>query len=143
MSVLVDTGVIVAYLHRRDTMHDVAEDLLPPLLDGARGPPSVTDDIVDEVVTFFVAKGATRAQLDRTIAFMLGDGEAPGAFVLHRVGPDHFAEALHLVRRYREHGVSFTDCTSLAVMASAGIPVIASFDKGFDGLVERLGGDAD
>ncbi len=140
MSVLVDTAVIVAYLHQRDSMHEVAEELLPPLLDGERGPPAITDDIVDEVITFFVAKGATRAQLDRAIAFMLGDGETAGAFVLHRVGPDHFAEALHLVRRYREHGLSFTDCTSLAVMASAGISAIASFDEGFDGLVTRLAG---
>jgi predicted nucleic acid-binding protein len=55
------------------------------------------------------------------------------------VGPDHFAEALGLLRRHRERRLSFTDCTSMAVMAAAGIAAIATFDKGFDGLVARVG----
>lgn len=140
MSVLVDSSVIIAFLHRRDGMHETADRFLPALLDGERGPPAVTDDIVDEVLTFLVAKGATRDHLDRAIAFLVGDGETPGAFVIHRVGPDHFAEGLRLIRRHRKRRLSFTDCTSLAVMASAGISAIASFDAGFDGLVTRLDG---
>lgn len=139
MSVLVDATVVIAYLHRRDRNHAEAELLLKPLLAGERGSLAVTDDLVDEVLTFLVARGATRAQLDRAIGFVLGDGARLGAFVLHRVGPDHFAEALGLLRRHRERRLSFTDCTSLAIMGSAGIPAIASFDRGFDGLVERLG----
>lgn len=138
MSVLVDSSVVIAYLHRRDTMHAAAVAVLAPLLDGERGPCAVTDYLVDEVLTFLVARGATREQLDQAIRFVLGDGEEPGAFVLHRVGPDHFADALSLLRRHRERRMGFTDCTCLAVMDSLGIPAIASFDQGFDGQVERI-----
>lgn len=141
MSVLVDSSVLIAFLHRRDRMHEAATELLKPILDGASGMPAITDDLVDEVLTFLVAKGATRSHLDRAIAFLLGDGDARGPFALHRVGPDHFAKALDLLRRHRARQLSFTDCTSLAVMDSTGILTIASFDRGFDGLVARLGGD--
>jgi predicted nucleic acid-binding protein len=34
--------------------------------------------------------------------------------------------------------MSFTDCTSLALMEMRGIEGIASFDSGFDGLVKRI-----
>ena len=139
MSVLVDSSALIAFLHQRDRLHETAERLLAPILDGERGPAAITDDIVDEVLTFLVARGATRSHLDRAIGFLLGDGATPGAFVLHRVGPDHFAEALGLLRRHRERRLSFTDCTSMAVMAAAGIAAIATFDKGFDGLVARVG----
>lgn len=138
MSVLVDSSVIIAFLHRRDGMHSQAMDLLKPILAGERGPPSITDYIVDEVLTFLVARGVTRAQLDKAIRFLLGDGEAAGAFVLHRIGADHFAEALRLVRRHRERRLSFTDCSSVAVMDLAGLSIIASFDNGFEGIVPRL-----
>lgn len=139
MSILVDSSVIIAFLHRRDRMHAAGVRLLGPLLGGARGSPAITDDVANEVLTFLVVKGASRAQLERAIAFLFGDGSEPGPFVLHRVGPDHFAEALRLLRRLRERRLSFTDCTALAVMGASGIPVIASFDRGFDGLVERAG----
>ncbi|MGQ0534619.1 MAG: type II toxin-antitoxin system VapC family toxin [Methanobacteriota archaeon] len=139
MSVLVDSSVVIAYLHRRDRLHREACALMAPLLEGRRGSVGVTTDLVDEILTFLVARGATRAQLDRAVAFVLGDGREEGAFVLHRVGPDHFAEALRLLRRHRDRRLNFTDCTSLAVMGSVGMSTIVSFDAGFDGLVERSG----
>lgn len=142
MSVLVDASVIIAFLHRRDRMHAKAVRLLQPVLEGAHGPPAITDYLVDEVLTFLVARGASRAQLNRSISFLLGDGTASGPFVLHRVEPDHFAQALRLLMRHRERRMSFTDCTCLAMMASKGIGAIASFDQGFDGLVVRLGSQA-
>lgn len=138
MTVLVDSSVVLGFLLKRDRAHGEAKAVMQDVLGGGRGLAAVTDYIVDEVLTFLVARRATRAQLDHAIAFLLGDGKEPGAFVLHRVGPDHFAEAIRLLRRHRERGLSFTDCTSLAVMASAGIPAIVSFDRGFDGLVERI-----
>jgi hypothetical protein len=138
MSVLVDSSVLIAFLHRRDERHTAASLLLPRILDGERGVPAITDDIVDEVLTFLVARGASREQLDRAIAFLLGDGGERGPFVRHRVGADHFAEALRLIRRHRDRRLSFTDCTSLAVMESIGTRAIVSFDRGFDGLAERI-----
>jgi predicted nucleic acid-binding protein len=37
-----------------------------------------------------------------------------------------------------ERLLSFTDCTSLALMEKHGIESIASFDSSFDGLVKRI-----
>lgn len=140
MPILVDSGVLIAFLHRRDRRHHAGQEIMEPILRGEHGTPIVTDYVIDEVLTFLVAKGATRTQLDKAIAFVLSDGEEPGAFFLHRIEPDHFAEALQFVRRHRERRLSFTDCTCLAIMETLGIHTIASFDNGFDGLVTRLAG---
>jgi predicted nucleic acid-binding protein len=55
-----------------------------------------------------------------------------------RVSGDAFNAAWEL-KSLKERFLSFTDCTSLALMEKNGIKRIASFDSGFDGLVERIG----
>jgi uncharacterized protein len=139
MSVLVDTGVVLGFLLRKDRLHDAAEALLGPVLDGQAGEGIVTDYIVDEALTFLVGRGATAGDLDKAIAFLVGTAKAPGAFRVLKVDEGDFASALDLVRRHRDRGLSFTDCTSLAVMRSRGIPSIATFDRGFEGLAVRFG----
>jgi predicted nucleic acid-binding protein len=55
------------------------------------------------------------------------------------VSEDAFNAAWELFKSLKERFLSFTDCTSLAFMEKNGIERIASFDSGFDGLVERIG----
>jgi len=56
-----------------------------------------------------------------------------------RVSGDAFNATWELLKSLKERFLSFTDCTSLALMEKNGIKRIASFDSGFDGLVERIG----
>jgi predicted nucleic acid-binding protein len=58
--------------------------------------------------------------------------------VLHRADPDAFGKAIFLFRRHFGRRLSFTDCTTLAVAELNGVNFVASFDRGFDGLVSRV-----
>jgi predicted nucleic acid-binding protein len=55
-----------------------------------------------------------------------------------RVSEDIFQAAWGKFRSLGNRPLSFTDCTSLALMEKNGIESIASFDPGFDGLVKRI-----
>jgi predicted nucleic acid-binding protein len=55
-----------------------------------------------------------------------------------RVSEDILQAAWDKFRSLRDRPLSFTDCTSLALMEKNGIESIASFDPGFDGLVKRI-----
>jgi predicted nucleic acid-binding protein len=41
-------------------------------------------------------------------------------------------------KTFMDKPLSFTDCTSLALMEKSRITQIASFDSGFDGLAQRI-----
>ena len=43
-----------------------------------------------------------------------------------------------LFTEYPERRLSFTDCTSIALMRKRGIDAIASFDRDFDGIIPRI-----
>jgi len=58
--------------------------------------------------------------------------------VILRVNTTAFKEAWKLFSRYAEKELSFTDCTSIALMNMKNIENIASFDTDFDGIVPRI-----
>jgi predicted nucleic acid-binding protein len=60
------------------------------------------------------------------------------AELLH-VDEEVFSDAWTLFRRYAAKGLSFTDCTIVALMKRAKIDVLLSFDRSFDGIVKRVG----
>ncbi len=52
-----------------------------------------------------------------------------------RIHSARFVGALDLYRRHFDRGLSFTDCTTIAVMDELGMRDLATFDGGFEGLV--------
>ena len=55
-----------------------------------------------------------------------------------RVSDEAFDAAWGRFKTFGRRPMSFTDCTSLALIERSGIGKIASFDSSFDGLVERI-----
>ncbi len=96
----------------------------------------MSDYVVDEVMAFLVARGASARNVRDAIAFVLGSEDEPSPFQLRFVSADAFAAAVVLLPRHRDRGLSFTDCTTLALMAATGVRKLATFDRGFDGLVD-------
>lgn len=141
MSILVDTGVFCGFLNKGDENTEEAEAILAACMDGVHGAVLTTSDVVDETFTLLLARGSPLAHAEqfRTLVGW-GTDEPPLASVLEidqtrrRRAWDAFE------RHYEEKGLSFTDCTSLVTMRERGIDKIASFDDGFDGLVERVDG---
>ena len=144
MSLFLDTGVIVAAMNPRDSNHGEASRLLRAAGEGRFGDVLTSDFVFDEAVTLALAR-TRRPELATHVGEMiLGTGAAGRLMGVAYVSPRIFLRAWAMFQRLASRGLSFTDCTSLVIIQSLGIEEIASFDKGFDGLVTRRGaGDSD
>lgn len=138
MTCLVDTGVLVAARNPRDPLHPTAEPALRAALRGAWGRPLVSDYIADEAITLARKRLRNHAEADRFAAFLLGEPPFQLALALARVDAEMFAEARRVFHRYDDHLLSFTDCTSIALVRRLGAEGVVSFDSGFDGIVPRV-----
>lgn len=136
MSVFIDTGVFVAYINKRDSNHEKAVYLLEDIMKGKYGKAYTSDYIFDEATTFSLMKTKdVRKALD-VGRLILGDEELPRFVDILFVDRVVFNRAWEIFLKYGR--LSFTDCTSVVVMDEYEIGHIASFDSGFDGVVERL-----
>jgi predicted nucleic acid-binding protein len=142
MSVFVDTGLFYALQNTRAQHHDEAERALSVVGSGRYGRLYTSEYVFDEAVTLVRSqRGYAEAKTvgDR----ILGVGEFPAAYDLLTVREGDFEAALDVFEIYRDHPLSFTDATTIALMEAHRIDALLSFDSDFDGIVERLypGGD--
>ena len=123
MSVLVDTGVIVAAFNRRDRLHRWARGRLAEALQGAWGPAYTTDYIIDEVLSYAARK------LGRDPAVRLGSLLLEERVL--RIIPVTLDIVLDAWVLYRRHAprLSFTDATTLAVAETYSIDYIMTVDE--------------
>lgn len=123
---LIDTGVLVAAFHQRDTYHRQA---LPIVLaaDEATIPPLyLTDFILAETLNFLTRKGGSRPARE-----VLDRLEASAGFVVERVPDTVYTRAKNDVFRTYD-GLSFVDALTVAYMQARGLSHIYTFDKGFE-----------
>ncbi len=109
MSVLLDTGFIIAAFNRRDSNHAWAKRLMREVLEGKWGTPYVTDYIIDEVLSYAAAR------LGGDVSVRLGTLLLERRiFRLIPVTLDIVLDAWSLYRRHYPT-LSFTDATSIVV----------------------------
>lgn len=137
MSLVLDTGVLVAAANPQDRNTDRAVEILTEVAEGVHGAAFVTDYVVDEALTLAWVRTRRPDIVLRLADWLLARDAArrPGRLLF--VGEASFQDAARLHRRHHAR-LSFTDCTSLAVMAEHRIEKIATFERGFDGLAEVL-----
>ena len=137
MSVVLDTGFVVALAYPDDANSVRAADLFGEIAEGRHGAAFVTDYVVDEALTLVwvrTHRSPVVAQLpDLLLAAKPED--RPGRPIF--VGEAAFREAARLHRQMHAR-LSFTDCTTLAAMEERGITKVATFERGFDGLCDVL-----
>jgi predicted nucleic acid-binding protein len=134
LSIFIDTGVFIAARNTVDKNHSRGKELMARALAGEFGVVYTSDYVVDEAVTTALAR-TKRLELAIDIGeFILGSPR----IVKLRVSEDVFKAAWNKFKSLGERLLSFTDCTSLALMEKHGIESIASFDSSFDGLVKRI-----
>jgi predicted nucleic acid-binding protein len=137
MNVFIDSGVFVAFHNTRDSNSSRALELMREIVSGRFGSVYTSDYVFDEAVT--VALIRTRRpeialSIGRTI---LGELTKPFLVVI-RVDGEVFKDAWKLFPRYAGKGLSFTDCTTIALMRMMNIENIVSFDADFDGITPRI-----
>jgi len=135
----IDTGIFVAFHNMRDARHGRARELIERAVGGEFGVLYTSDYVFDESVTTALARtGNPRIAID-VGRMILGELEGvPPFLVVVEVDRTAFKEAWRMFAAYAERGLSFTDCTSIALIKLKGIDSIMSFDSGFDGLVPRI-----
>ena len=137
MSAFIDTGFLIAFHNVMDVNHTRAVELMKKIVDGEFGTVYTSDYIFDEAVTLTLIR-TRRPEIALTMGKMiLGELTTP-FLILLRVDNEVFEEAWRLFSRYAERGLSFTDCTSIALIKRRGIESIISFDKDFDGIIPRI-----
>jgi uncharacterized protein len=134
MAVFIDTGIFVALHNADDEFHSRSKELMKQALKSDFGRIFTSDYIIDEAVTTALVrtkKHYLAQDLGRSII------ESPRITKLW-VGEDVFALAWKKFSVFKDKPLSFTDCTSIAIIETRGIKQIMSFDRGFDGLVARI-----
>jgi len=123
VTVLLDTGFILAALIQRERRHRWARSTLADILAGRYGAPYVTDYIVDEALNYASARLSPR-DAEKLLHFLL---ERDAVRILP-VSIDVFTRAVEV---YRQHlpRLSFTDATTLVTARLYKIDYIATLDK--------------
>lgn len=130
--IFVDTSAFLALINEKDTNHTDAVHFLEKIKDGRIKIRKIitSDYIIDETLT--------------RIRYSVGHQEAVewgkdilASNVVERleVGIEMFELAWELFQTYDDKKLSFTDCTSFAIMKKKGIEKAFSFDEDF----ERIG----
>lgn len=140
MTILVDTDVLVAFINRREARHTEALGVMRKAFGGTWGAPAVTDFVIDEALTLLQARGAGMVAVDRVLSLVFEPIERgrPPLLPLQRVSDRALGDAVRHFRKHYRRGLSFTDCTTLAVAGERSVGQVASFDRGFDGLLARI-----
>lgn len=138
MSVLIDTGVFFAHHDPDASRHAAAVDVIDAILEGDYGQPYTTDYVLDETITL-THRRSGQVESAKTVANrILGQDDFPSVFELLYVGRDGVSEALSVWEQYDDHGLSFTDATSIAILERRDLDAICSFDDDFDGIIDRI-----
>lgn len=138
MSVFVDTGLFYALQNERAAAHDRATAAFEAVLTGSYGTVYTSDYVYDETVTLVRSRTGAFDEAKAVGDRILGRGAYPEAVEILLVDRDVFEAALGVFERYHDHGLSFTDATTIALIERRNIDTLLSFDDDFDGIVDRL-----
>lgn len=96
-----------------------------------------SDHVIAESLNYVRRKVKRRDVAENVVALVFGDERGPPVIdSVLRVHGARFAAALERYRREFDRGLSFTDWTSIVLIEEEGLDAIATFDRGFKGLVE-------
>lgn len=134
MTIFIDTGIFVAQRNAEDNNYKRSKELLIAALKGNWGTIYTSDYIIDEAITTALAR-TKRHDIAVDLGSFIIDSPRFNKLV---VESEIFKKAWIKFRNLKDKGLSFTDCTSLALTENHKIKQILSFDCGFDGLIQRI-----
>ncbi|HEY6586222.1 MAG TPA: PIN domain-containing protein [Candidatus Methanoperedens sp.] len=140
MSVFIDTGIFIAYVNKRDEHHILATHIVEEILTNKYGAAFTSDMVFDELMTFILYKTGDISKAIRVRDLILGNGDKDIVRFINLifVDEDILEKSWNSFVKYADKKLSFTDCSTIELMKIRGIPHLASFDGGFDGIIERI-----
>jgi predicted nucleic acid-binding protein len=134
MAIFIDTGLFLALYNAEDTYHQRSKQLFKDALTGSLGRIYTSDYIIDEAITIIMVRTKQHNLAAELGKYLI---ESPRITKL-TVDDDVFTEAWRIFQSLNDKFLSFTDCTSLALLEKHRLDQIMSFDHGFDGLTKRI-----
>ena len=134
MTVFVDTGIFVALHNADDTFHLRSKELVRQALNGDFGRIYTSDYVIDEAVTTALVRTKKHDLAQDLGSHIISSARITKIFVNEEI----FQYAWKKFVTLKDKALSFTDCTSLAIMETKKIKQILSFDSDFDGLTKRI-----
>lgn len=140
MSIFIDTGVFIAYVNKRDEHNTIATHLVKDIMKNKYGAAFTSDMVFDESMTFILYKTGDIGKAISVRDLILGNEEKdiPRSMALIFVDGDILEKSWNTFVKCASKRLSFTDCSTIELMKTRGIEHLASFDGGFDGIVERV-----
>lgn len=124
--IFIDTSWFYAVEVKQDKYHAEAINTKNQLAKGSYGVPYTTNYILDETLTLLRFK----ASLQAALAFKEKIKTSEVLRVV-RISKELEAKAYEKLKTFRELPLSFTDCTSFAVMGSLNLKQVFTFDDEF------------
>ena len=129
MIVFVDAGGWLSVLVEADRYHEAGSAYFRALIDS--GAVVVTTDFVlDEVLTRLRYDVGHRSATEFLV--LLHEAVAAGALSIRRITEDLWGEAEAIFLRYADARLSFTDCTSFALLRAQPADEVFGFDAHFE-----------
>ncbi len=140
MSIFIDACIFIAYVNEKDRLHAQASGLIDDIMDNKHGAVFTSNAVFDEAVTFLLYKTGDFRNAARVRDIILGNKEKDMQLFMKLLFVDKevMDNGWNIFVKYADKKLSFTDCTTIELMNSRDIEYLASFDGGFDGIVQRL-----
>ncbi|MFH0903580.1 MAG: PIN domain-containing protein [Methanobacteriota archaeon] len=140
MSIFIDACIFIAYVNEKDKLHAQASGLIDDIMDNKHGAVFTSNAVFDEAVTFLLYKTGDVKNAVKVRDFILGNKEKDMQQFTNLLFVDKevLNKGWKTFVKYASKKLSFTDCTIIELMNSRDIEYLASFDGGFDGIVERI-----
>lgn len=124
MKLFVDTSAFVAVVDHADQFHPAAKAFIDALPEHVQ---LITSNyILDEMITRLRMTVGAEVAI-RAVERIWGDDH----YRIHTVDRSIEEDALKRLRKYAEHRLSFTDCTTLVLLERSGIERLFAFDEDF------------
>ncbi len=123
--IFADTSFLVAYWREEDPHHSAAVKILEGMTGEERKLLTISDYIFDETVTVLLARTKNTEKASTVGEYLM---KSCGFSKVH----EHVFQEAWRIFKENTLGLSFTDCTTLALMKSLGVEKIATFDKAFE-----------
>ncbi len=136
--IFLDTGIFAAFAIKQDPHHETATKIIKQIVNGEYGSALTSDYIYSEALTL-VLKRTKRCDVALNTSAVFSRGTSKKWLNLIKITTELSNVALENFRRYCEEDMSFTDCTSLAILEKYGLGRMATFDQHFKGKCITVG----
>ena len=136
--IIFDSDPLFAYVNAQHPKHSVACSIMSEALKGVYGKLVVPNYIIDEVLTLSRVRTKRCDYGEAILNLLRATKENKRIFLEIILNQEMLLLTETLYKRYCPKGLSFTDCSLIALMQIFGINHLATFASEFQGLVSII-----